>query len=71
MTRRRKRVLGGGVGLALFGLGMLTGIATERVRFDQRRTDVVRRYERLSAERRAELMERERAALGVTSPRRP
>jgi hypothetical protein len=59
--------------LSVFGLGILAGITAERVRFDVRRTAVVQRYERLAAERRAQLMEREleRADSAVTRPRRP
>jgi hypothetical protein len=73
MARWRRGALAAGVAGAVFGLGWLTGIATERLQFDARRTEVVQRYEQLSAARRAQLIEHERAAArsGATTRRTP
>ena len=62
MERWRRGAVAAGAAAVVFGLGWLAGIATERIQFDERRTEVVRQYERLSAARRAQLIERERAA---------
>jgi hypothetical protein len=45
----------------VFGFGVLVGVTVERIRWDEARTAVVRRYERLTAHRRAQLIEAERA----------
>ena len=74
MARWRRQAVTAGAAAVVFGLGWLAGIATERIQFDERRTEVVRRYERLSAARRAQLIERERAAsegFSVPSRRTP
>jgi hypothetical protein len=58
----RRAIAAAGGALYLFGRGLLTGVATERIRFDGKRQAVLRRYERLAAEWRARLMGVERAA---------
>jgi hypothetical protein len=41
----RKIVVGVGLGAYLIGLGVLSGMVIERIRFDQQRSDVLGRYE--------------------------
>lgn len=45
MTIRTKTVVGMLVGAYLLVLGMLAGVAVERIRFDRQRSEVVGRYE--------------------------
>jgi hypothetical protein len=41
----RRLALGVGVGLYLVGFGVLAGMALDRMRFDQQRSEVLARYE--------------------------
>jgi len=45
IARLHLTILGGGLGLSLVGLGFLSQIVTDRVRFDDRQTAVVNRYD--------------------------
>lgn len=44
--KTRKIVIGAGLGVYLVGLGMLVGMALDRMRFDHKRSEVLSRYER-------------------------
>lgn len=41
----RRLALGVGMGLYLMGLGVLTGVALDRMRYDHQRSEVLARYE--------------------------
>jgi hypothetical protein len=43
--RTRKVILHIAVGVYLVGLGMVTGMALDRMRFDRQRSEVIGRYE--------------------------
>ena len=60
METRRKALIGIGLGLYLVGLGMLAGVAVERMRFDHKRADVLARYDEALREWHAFRMELER-----------
>ena len=45
MNTWRRAVLGVGVGVYLVGVGMLAGVAIDRIRFDRQRAEVLGRYE--------------------------
>jgi hypothetical protein len=57
---RRKALIGIGLGLYLVGLGMLAGVAVERMRFDHKRADVLARYDEALREWHAFRIELER-----------
>jgi hypothetical protein len=42
---RRRRVLAGGLAIYLLVVGFAGGMATERIRFDRERADVLARYD--------------------------
>ena len=41
----RKTVIGAALAVYLLGLGMLTGVAIDRMRFDRQRSEILGRYE--------------------------
>lgn len=45
MNTWRRAVLGVGLGVYLVGVGMLAGMAIDRMRFDRQRSEVLGRYE--------------------------
>lgn len=58
--RTRRLVLGIGVGLYLVGFGMLSGMVVERMRFDDKRSEVLARFESGLAQLNARRMALER-----------
>ena len=44
-TQTRKIAIGVGLGVYLFGFGMLTGMLMDRMRFDRQRSEVLGHYE--------------------------
>jgi hypothetical protein len=63
-VKTRKIVIGVGLGVYLVTLGMLAGIAIDRMRFDHQRSDVLGRYERTVKELQAYRMALEKDAAG-------
>ena len=55
-TQARGRLLVGGCLLYALGLGVVTGIVVERIRFSQARSEVLSRYEEATRSLRARLM---------------
>lgn len=64
MTRRTKTVVGILCGVYLLGMGMLVGVAVDRMRFDRQRSDVLGRYEQALREWHTYRMTLEKAAGG-------
>jgi hypothetical protein len=51
MSQSRRRLVGGtALAMYVFSFGVLVGVTVERIRWDEARTAVVRRYERLTAQ---------------------
>jgi hypothetical protein len=63
-VKPRKVVIGVGVGVYLFGLGTLTGVALDRMRFDRQRSEVLTHYERMVTDLKAYRMALEKHAGG-------
>jgi hypothetical protein len=63
-VKTRKIVIGVGLGVYLVTLGMLAGIAIDRMRFDHHRSDVLGRYERTVKELQAYRMALEKDTAG-------
>lgn len=55
-TQARRRLLVGGCVLYALGLGVVTGIAVERIRFSQARSEVLSRYDEATRSLRTRLM---------------
>lgn len=64
MTTRTKTVVGILCGVYLLGMGMLAGVAIDRMRFDRQRSDVLGRYEQALREWHSYRMALEKAAGG-------
>lgn len=62
ITKLHLVVLGGVPGLFLIGLALLSGVATDQARFDDRRAGVLSQYQETVQQRAAHLMEPERTA---------
>ncbi len=45
VSTRKKVLIGLGLGAYLLGVGMLAGVAIDRMRYDQHRSEVLGRYE--------------------------
>lgn len=60
VRNRRAWILVGCIALYLFGLGFVAGMATERIRFDQQRAELIRQYDDVLRRWRAHLMRLER-----------
>ena len=58
----RKIVIGAGLGVYLIGLGMLAGMALDRMRYDHKRSEVLARYERSLTDLNAQRMAFEKVA---------
>ena len=77
MTRTwRRMVVAGGLALYLIGLGFLGGMAAERIRFDQKRTALLHRYDEALGRWHAFLMQAElepgaSPIVAAHSPERP
>ena len=49
--KARRIVIGAGLGVYLVGLGMLAGVALDRMRFDRQRSEVLARYDQAVRDR--------------------
>ncbi len=56
MTTRRRVLVGVGLGLYLVGMGVLAGVALDRMRFDRERAEVLARYDQALREWHMNLM---------------
>jgi hypothetical protein len=63
-VKARRIVIGAGLGVYLVGLGMLAGVALDRMRFDRQRSEVLARYERSVTDLNAYRMALEKLAGG-------
>ena len=64
----RRALIGIGLGLYLTGLGMLAGVALERMRFDHKRADALARYDEAVREWHAFRIELERTVAHADEP---